>query len=376
MKNLVLLLTVLFLASVAVSAVKTTDIEAVRLRVDGTSAALTTSDQSAIQSFWERALNTMLLTKDIQEIVEIRRQIEQQKSRQPLSSYAAAYNAAALEFLAIAFDNVNRIEDPAKQQLLKQNLMVLAANLQTPKVASIAIERINEKDPVVRYWAVKAVTNAGVIQSLSDEIMGDDATRTAILDALKQRIEFEQQVEIQAMIIQFCAAINQPAAREILLTIADQRIPAYMDWSVENEIVDIKLLIALGSTAMMQSDAAVKTEFAGKFAVLFSLVFQRNMLGQEVLSDQQIEQNNSVILEVNDKILKSMLNVSQTGVFNAMRQHRGLDRVYETIFGDRMRTGDLATIYKFDYGKDAGGKSITAPPTLPAPVDAEIDSEG
>ncbi len=376
MKNLVLLLPILFLASVAASAIKTTDIESVRLRVDGSSAELTSSDQSAIASFWERALNTMLLTKDTQEIVEIRRQIEQQKSSQPLSSYAAAYDAAALEFLKIAFDNVNRIEDPARRQLFQQNLMVLAANLQTPKLAPVAIERINEKDPVVRYWAVKAVTNAGVIQTLSDEIMGDDETKAAILNALKQRIEFEQQTEILTMIIRFCAAINHPTAREILLAIADQRIPAYMDWSVENELMDVKLLIALGSVAMIQDDDTVKAEFAGKFAVLLSLAFQRNMLGQDVLSDEQIEQNNTVILEVNDKILKSMLNVSQTGVLNAMRQHRGLDRVYETIFGDRMRTGDLATIYKFDYGKDAGGKSITEPPTLPAPVDAGIDSEG
>lgn len=376
MKNHVFFGIILSFAISSVFAVKTTEIQMVRLQTDGRSSELSASEQGVIKSFWENALNTMQLTDDVQEVVEIRRQIEQQKSIQPLSAYAAAYISTADDYLKIAFDNVSRIEEDAKRQLLEQNLMILAANLESPKLASMAIERMDQKDSVVRYWAVKTVTNAGVIQSLSDEIMADEDTKVQILNALQQRIEFEQQSEIQTMIIQFCAAVNHPTARDILLAIADQRIAAYMDWSVDREIMDAKLLIALGSTAMMQSDAGVKSDFARKFAELYSLVFQRYTMGQKILSGQQIDQNISVIAEVNDRTLKGMLNVSQTGVLIALKQKRGLDRVYEKIFGDRMRSGDLAAIYKFDYGKDATGKAITEPPKLPAPVADGVGAEG
>lgn len=373
MKKFVFLLPVLFLSVVVHSAVKTAAIEGVRLRADSSSSELSASDQGVVKSFWETALNSMQLTDDVKEIVEIRRQVEQQKSNQPLSSYAAAYNDAALEFLPTAFNNVSRMEDPAKQKLLTQNLMILAANLGSPQLAPIAIERIDQKDPVVRYWAVKAITNAGVIRTLSDEIMGDDETKEAILNALKQRVEYEEQTEIQAMMIKFCAAVNHPTARDILLAIADQRIAAYRDWSVEHEMVDAKLLIALGSTAMMQSDAQVKADFARKFAELLSLVFQRYEKGQKVLSPEQIAETGSVIAEVDRVILAKMLNVSQTGVLRALQQKRGLEREFETIFGDRVRAGDLATLYQFDYGKDASGKAITQPPVLSAPV---VDESG
>lgn len=367
MKNFVFL-SVFFLAAWAVSAVNTADIESVRGRLDGTSSEVSSTDEKVIRSFWENALNTMLLATESQEVVEIRRQVEQQKSKQPLCSYAAAYNAAAVEFLKVAFTNAGRIQEPARQQMIEQNLMILTANLQTPVVAPIAIERISDKDTVVRYWAVKATTNAGVIQTLSDEIMGDDATKVAILTALRQRIEFERQPEIQGAIIQFCAAINHPKAREILLFIADQRMAQYMDWSVQDPQVDIKLLNALGSLALMQSDTDLKAEFAAKFASLFSLVFQRYQLGQEVLTETQMEQTIAVVAEVNNQTLKRMLNISQTGIIIAMRQQRGLERVYEKIFGDRMRAGDLATIFNFDYGKDSDGNPVTAPPVLAAPT--------
>jgi len=41
----------------------------------------------------------------------------------------------------------------------------------------------------------------------------------------------------------------------------------------------------------------------------------------------------------------------KTGVFQALKSKRGLEREYETLFGDRTRPGQLATMFKFDYGK-------------------------
>jgi hypothetical protein len=61
----------------------------------------------------------------------------------------------------------------------------------------------------------------------------------------------------------------------------------------------------------------------------------------------------------------------KTGVLAAIRRKTGLDREYETLFGNRMMAGELAAKFRFDYGKDASGKAITAPPELgPIPVPA------
>lgn len=340
------------------------DIEEIRLRTEGNRTELQASDRSAIEEFWEISLDTMQLSDTAQDIVDIRRQLEQQMGAEPLSFYSSAYDAAAKRSLQTAFANVARIEDAAKRALLEENLMVLTAQLKTPALADIALGKINDKNPVVRYWAVKAVTNSGVIQSLSSEITRDETTEEKILDALKERIGFEQQVEIETMIINFAAAMDHPVARDILLTVADKRIEAYKSWTLDKGGMDSRLLIAMGNVVLLSPDADVKRAFAQKFAELYALVFQAYMKGADLLPDAQLEQVISVILEVDKEVLAKMLNVPQTGILRDLQRKVGLDRDYETIFGDRLRAGDLGNLYKFNYGKDASGKAITEPPAI------------
>ena len=340
------------------------DIEEIRLRTEGNRTELQASDRSAIEEFWETSLDTMQLSDTAQDIVDIRRRLEQQIGAEPLSFYSSAYDAAAKRSLQTAFSNVARMEDAAKRALLEENLMVLTAQLKTPALADIALGKINDKNPVVRYWAVKAVTNSGVIQSLSAEITRDEATEEKILDALKERIGFEQQVEIETMIINFAAAMDHPVARDILLTVADKRIEAYKSWIIDKGEMDSRLLIAMGNVVLISPDADVKRAFAQKFAELYALVFQAYMKGADLLPDAQLEQVISVILEVDKEVLAKMLNVPQTGILRDLQRKVGLDRDYETIFGDRLRAGDLGNLYKFSYGKDASGKAITEPPAI------------
>lgn len=372
MKQISILLVLLMMTPLF--AVRLEDIEEIRRRTEASGAELDSTDRSLIEEYWETALNTMLLAGSAEDIVIIRRHLEEQLGTQPLSFYTSAYIAAAKRHLETAFSNVTRIGDAQKQELLEQNLMVLTAQMKSPALADIALAKIDAKNPVVRYWAVKAVTNSGVIQLLSSEITRDEETQTKILNALKERIGLEQQVEIQTMMINFAAAMNHPVAREMLLTIADRRIEAYKNWSIENGPMDSRLLIAMGNLTLMSTDAEVKRDFAHKFAQLYALVFQAYMKGESFLPPQQLEQVIGVILEVDRTILPKLLNVSQTGVLRAIQRKAGLDREYETIFGDRSRAGDLGTLYKFDYGKDAAGKAITEPPAIgQPPVQAEPD---
>jgi len=357
-------------------AISVSDVEDVRLRAESSRSELQAEDRGLIQEFWQKSLNQMLLSEKVEEIVEIRKQLEDQKGSEPLSFFASAYVSVANQDIQAAFENIARLEDTSKQQLFNQNLMILTAELKSPALASIAISHINDPDPVVRYWAVKALTNSGIIQALGSEVTADEEVKTEILNTLKQHLETEQQFEIYLMIIKFAAAMNHPVAHEILLTIADKRIDAYMNWSVEHEIVDAKLLIAIGNVAMMTSDAEVKSTFARKFAEYYAFVFQRYFLGKDVLSDEQIDQVISVILEVEEQVLPKMLN-APTGILKAI-QRNAAEREYENIFGDRLRSGELGTLYKFDYGKDDSGKAITEPPKLaepPAPKSSEAETE-
>lgn len=348
-------------------AVTTQDIEAIRLRTEDSSSEVQAADRDTIEEFWETSINTMLLSDTAQDIVAIQRRLEEQLGTKPLSFFASAYISAAKQSLQSAFVNVTRLDDPEKRQLLEQNLMILTAKLQSPALADIAIARLGDEDPVVRYWAAKAITNFGVIQMLSSEITSDQDAKEKILNALKERIPSEQQAQIQMMIVTFAASIDHPAAREILLAMADQRIKAYKNWSFDNGEMDAKLLIAIANIAIMQTDAEVQSTFARQFAELYSLPFQAYMQGQDFLTDAQMEQILTVILEVDKVILGKLLNVSQTGVLRAVQTKVGVERQYETIFGDRLRSGDLGTLYKFDYGKDASGKPITEPPAIGEP---------
>ncbi len=375
MKRILVCLSLLFIMAPCLYAIDVTEISEVRLRNEASRSELDSTDLGLITKFWDKAINTMLLSDDSQEVVEIRRQIEEQKGSMPLSFYTSAYISGANESLKVAFQNAQRIDDPVKKQMLEQNLMILTAQLKDPELAELALSRLDDGDPVIRYWAVRAVTNSGVIQALSSEVTADEDAKAAILNGLKGRIVFEQQADIMVMIINFAGVIDHPTAREILQTIAERRIESYMNWSVESEEVDTKLLIAMGNIAMIQEDEAVKASFARQFARLYALVFQRYQMGQDVLSDWQIEAAVTVILEVDKEVLAKMLNIPQTGVSRAIQQNSRLDREYESIFGDRLRKGDLAMIYQFEYGKDASGKPLTEPPQMPAPPAKITDTE-
>ena len=91
MKNVVFsLLLGVFCVSV-VYAVNSNEIESLRLRTQGASTELSSSDKEVIAKFWTEALNQMLLSKSSNEIVEIRRQLEAQKGDDFLSYYCSAY---------------------------------------------------------------------------------------------------------------------------------------------------------------------------------------------------------------------------------------------------------------------------------------------
>ncbi|MEN8127351.1 MAG: hypothetical protein ABFR90_06045 [Planctomycetota bacterium] len=375
MKNLLYILFSVFFCVSSAFSVNVTSIESLRQRVQGASAELTSSDKAVIADFWSDALGQMFLSKSSREIVEIRRQLEEQKGSESLSYYATAYVAHARSDIQAAFQDLKAEQMDSQQRLMiTHNLMVLTAKLKSSQLSPVALQHLGDQDDLMRYWAYKAVTQRAVIEELTSDVTRDDKTVEAILKALEQKVLTEPQPEIRKMVIHFCSAFDHSLARKILLSIAAERISAYKDWTIQDESQDASLLITLGAAAELQSDSDVKASFGRAFAELYALAIQRYMKGGEMLSSDQIDRLKTVIAEVDQTALNKTMGV-KTGILPAVRNGRGLDREYETLFGDKMRPGKLAVKYTFDYGKDASGKPVTAPPQLgPAPENlAESD---
>lgn len=357
-------LCLIFCISIAYSA-DTSEIEALRFRSVSAGTTLSESEMSVINKFWTTSLDQMLLSESSQQIVEIRRELEKQKGNEHLSYYATAYIAQASESIQAAFENSQRFDNLQHRILIQRNLMILTGNLHSPQLAPLALNHLNSEDDVIRYWAVKAVTQPSIIQQLTTDVTRDEEMTETILTALKDYIVTELQPEITKMVVHFCMAFDHPAARDILMSIKDQRIKAYQNWTVKETLPDAHLLMALGRIAMEQSDAEIKQNFGRGFAELFALVMQRYLAGMETLPEDELEQMLTVIAKVDQEILDHVMGI-RTGILQALRTKNisAIKREYEVLFGDRMRSGQLATIFKFDYGKDSTGRPITVPPEL------------
>lgn len=365
MKHLFYLLLIGFLFSGSVFAVNTDQIELVRERTQTSSSPLSEADKDVITRFWTTSLDQMLLSETSQDAVEIRMELAKQKGTEPLSSYRAAYVEEGLKGIQTALENIERLESAEQQIMAKRNLIILTANLESPKTSEIALAHLADKDDAIRYWAVKAVTQPAVIQQLSSDTITGDTVTAAILEGLSNCVSAEKRPEILEMIAGFCMAVNQPTAQQILGQMIDRRIDAYQNWLPVEVGLDIRLLSAAGSIATVQRNPDVKSMLGRKFAQMYALVIQRYMQAAESLTDEQLEHVLSVIAEVDQNVVLKVMEI-RTGILQGLKtgSMNTLNREYEVLFGDRLRQGELAIRFKFDYGKDASGKPITCPPDL------------
>lgn len=371
MKHLLLVLAVIFLVYPVFGAIDSSEVAAVREKAVAASAQVSESDKAVISKFWRSGLDRMFLAEETQEVVDVRRQLKEQKGKDNLSFYATAYIDEAVKDIQISLETVERIENPARKVLVDRNLMILVAELENAKLCPLALARAGDKDEVVRYWATKALTQPAVTEQLTRGVTPDAKMTETILTALKERVAVETRPEIAEMIVVFAGSTDHAVSREILTSLADKRIEAYKNWTIKNEQLDVALLNALGGIASVQQ-GDVKSVFGRKFAELYACVLQRYMKGKTVLPAETMTQLVTVIVEVDQSCLDKTLQI-KTGILQSVkRNNTGLDREYETLLGNRMMAGELAAKLRFDYGKDASGKALTAPPELgPLPETAE-----
>jgi len=135
----------------------------------------------------------------------------------------------------------------------------------------------------------------------------------------------------------------------MLIKIAEIRITAYENWTVKYELMDAALLQALSSRLLPDNfqrlSAEQKALFARTFGQLYSYVFERYILGVDILTKISKRQLASVLIDVektvkfgtNSKGLGAIINSSR-GIIYAGSDEDFADEIrkaaislYETI---------------------------------------------
>jgi hypothetical protein len=360
MKSLSLVVAVIsgffvFLASA--NAVDSLAIEAVRGK-----AVLDDADFKAIDDFVAKAVGEMLATEDFSSISNARAIIvANSASTQPnQTQFAEQFSKSAQKYISAALQKAESLTPPEKSFRIMTNLLMLTDALADVRMAEVALKYVDSKNAVIRYWAVHCVTNPEITEKLNSPKAIDTARQvTRRLD----EIIATSSPDTLGLIASFAGSIKIPEGDALLLKVADRRIASYADWSVEQELLDGEILRVLGDK--MASSSANKESIGRRFGQLFSYVLQRYIKGAEVLDAAQKEQLVSVLVETEKSCLSKILGKPRFGIKKAIESGdtNALQQEHNNILGDGTKAGEL----NIDYGKDAGGASITHPLALAAP---------
>jgi hypothetical protein len=357
-----------FLIPTVISSLKaagTEDIEQVRNKT-----VLDDRDFAVIDSFLRQTIGEFLTTRNFTDVARLRTIVlKNQKSNQPnQSQYASQFSKSAHTYISQAFDQALILRPQERQTRVIVNLLILIDNLQDVQLLDLAMAKLNDEHMAVRYWAVHAVTNPGMVKQLSS---GDTQNRKLVLqitEQLKQIVE-SSTPEILGLIAQFAANLNLPQGDELLGQIADLRIQRYADWTVKYERLDIAILELLADkiTTSSQSLAGATTTESGphaaarRFGQLYSFVIERYIKGGNLTPTQQ-QQLITVMIEIEEKCVSKLLGRQENAIRTALSEK---DMVALEAARTRLLSEELPSRLGYDYGTNPDGSKRTAPLPLP-----------
>lgn len=335
--------------------------------------SLTAEDVKIIDTFWNEAIEELLLSNDISEVVSIRTMLSARRGTNELSEYTSNYIMSARKYINSAFDEVKGWDPGPLKRNADRNLLILVAELPSAELANFALKKFENENILIRYWAVKALTGPKVASQLGSGSNAELADR--VIQELQKVAQKEDQAVILNLIAAFATRMDKPEAKQLLLTVVDLRTEAYKNWTVESEISDVTLLKLLGSEITLRSGEQ-KITLLRKFAQLYSFVMQRYLAGTEVLDDNSKHQLVSVMVEVEQVVLSSLLDMPQSAIKRAIEKddYSVLQREHDALLGSTVRVGELEREFNFDYGKSSSGRPITAPEKLGSPPDDSLES--
>ena len=331
----------------------------------GSPVAAADAGSGDIDTFIAESLDELLEAEDISEIVRIRSEIVARKR----AAASADFIRSAKKYLGDAFDEVQGWESDKLKKHIQLNLLVLTAQLESADLAEFGIKMADDKNSMIRYWAVKSMANPGIASQLNSQGGQSAGYRKNILTSLGRAVENESCPEILELIVKFAAQLSGRDATELMVKTADVRIAEYEQWTVQYELMDMVLLKSLGKKIITEQSLLEKAELSRKFAQLYSYVMQRYVLGGEMLSDLSRQQLASVLVEIEQTMVGELLGRQQSTIINAVQKRDAatLESEFESLLGGSVRVGKLGRQLNFDYGKDADDRPITAPKKLSLP---------
>lgn len=361
---LAVLLGFLILAATSTSeAVNTRDIDRVRGK-----GVLGEEDLRVIDEFVAESVKELVGGKDFTSIASIRLIIlgrDESATESAAAQYGEQFSESARKYISEGLKEAEQLTPQDYKVKVMVNLLILADGLENLRLADLAMERLNDENTIVRYWAVHSVTNAGIIKQLNSAKASNSELAGQITEQLSGRIVKESSPEIMALMVRFAGELEIPKAEDLLVQIADGRISRYMNWTVEYELLDAEVLKLL--SRKMSSLSAAKAAVARRFAQLYSCVMQRYVKGRDLLTDSQKEQMVSVMVETEQTCIGNILEMPQSIIQKAVEQDdiTALLAEHNRLLGDETEAGKLALKLKFDYGQGPDGNKLTAPLSLP-----------
>ena len=318
-------------------------------------------DLQTIDSFVEEGIREMLDAEDFASISTIREGLINNSNSKRASSapqYRNQFIKSVSQYSADALKSAQKF-NPERRFKFTVNLLMLIEGLHDIQLAELALNRLDDSNGAVRYWALKCFTSPEIIKQLND-----GAANSALVAQLFTRLNklvVNCDDAMLVLISNFSAELQSGESAQLLIKIADNRLQEYIKWQVTNEMVDSAVLKAL-SVKIMTKQGLPDT--ARQFAQLYSYVCQRYLKGNN-LSEFHKQKLISVMVDVEDKCISKLLG-RQSKIRDAIakRDNQALASEVDSILGGLNVEGKLPAKFQFMY-LSPEGKETNAPRVLP-----------
>jgi len=324
---------------------------------------LTQQDLQIIDEFMNDAVTDLVRTTDFTQVSKTRTIIVSHRSSQ--AQYAQQFSESAYRHIAQGLQAAKTdILDESRRFKVIANLLILVDRLKDPRLIDLAVSEIRHPNSAVRYWAIRAATDAGLWAKLSQDQNAAAQLAGRILTECGAVVGGSSP-EVLALMTEFAGRSQAAEAEQLLLRIADARIASYADWSVRYELMDGAVLRLLSDKLV--AGGSSNPQVAKRFGQLFSFVMQRYMAGQRDGSIKPVSANYliSVMMDTEEKCLGRLLDAPQATIRLAVESKdlAALQAEHDRLLGAGDQAGSLSSKFTVNYGP--AGESRPAPLTLP-----------
>ena len=335
---------------------------------------LDNEDLQIIDDFVGQAVRELTEIRDFTFVAKARTVILSRagsSKRSAAEQYDQQFSESAYRYISDGLEQAEKLAPEDRRFKAIVNLLILVNGLEDVRLIELARARLNDENTVIRYWAVRCVTNPSLIEHLNSGGADNLTLASEIAEQLKGLVEGAGP-EIIALMVRFAAELNIDQAEDLLCRIADMRIKRYTDWSVEYELVDGAILNRLSSLVTRDSSderRETRHDFGQRFGQLYSYAIQRYVKGRDFLTAAEKGRLASVLVGTEKTCIGKLLGVPQSVIKRTVERddYIGLLAEHSRLLGDETRAGKVPLRLNFDYGERPDGGRRTAPLALPQP---------